>query len=128
MLLHVMAHAGYGLVLTTLLLRMDRFAFTWRFRPGGASCRCFRLHLWQRLKLPRLHLIDIVHRRIDREKELRLIVRLQQIIERMHGNRLPRIVKLIKGRQKEDGTVPILLTDLLRCLQSRDARHLDVQQ
>ena len=46
----------------------------------------------------------------------------------MHGNRLSRIVKLVKGGQKEDGTVPVLLPDLLRCLQSRDAGHLDVQQ
>ena len=84
MLLHVMAHAGYDFILTTLFLRAAFFALARRFHPGESTCHCFRLHLWQRLQLTGLHLIDIVHRRINREKQLRLIIRLQKIIERMH--------------------------------------------
>ena len=45
----------------------------------------------------------------------------------MDGDRLPRVIKLVERRQKNDGQAPVLFPDHLRCGETGDSGHLDVQ-
>lgn len=62
-----------------------------------------------------------------REYQFLLVVRLEQIVQRPHRDRLPRIVELIKAGQEQDGTIFVRFADLARRLQPGDVGHLNVQ-
>ena len=64
---------------------------------------------------------------LHREYQFLLVVGFEQILQRPHRDRLPRIVELIKAGQEQDGAIFVRFADLARHLQPGKTRHFNVQ-
>ena len=90
--------------------------------PAEGLCR--RRGLCRAGRQRHRHLPDGI---LHREHQFLLVVRLEQIVQRPHGDRLPCIVKLIKAGQEQDGAIFVRFADAACHFQPGEARHFNVQ-